>query len=91
MDLCPHDQEVREYLGFDCCWVFELQVSRAELDVPLSDSAGLSGIVEDVREWCTADDCDGVFVEVVRYFPGGHDNGEQELLVVWVPLLWLRE
>src|ERR1041385_7981790 len=27
----------------------------------------------------------------MRYFLGGHDNGEQELLVVRVPLLWLRE
>src|ERR1041385_445046 len=71
--------------------MFELQISWAELDVPLSDSADRSGVVEDVREWCTTHDCDGVFVEVMRYFPGGHDNGEQELLVVWVSLLWLCE
>src|SRR4051812_35545483 len=91
LHFCPLDQEVWEYLGFDCCWVFEMQISRAELHVPLSDSAGRSGIVEDVHEWCTAHNCDGVFVEVVRYFLGGHDNGEQELLVVRVPLLWLCE
>src|SRR3954468_9276932 len=52
--LLPLNQEVREYLGFDCCWVLELQVSWAELDVPLGDSVGRSGVIEDVREWCTA-------------------------------------
>src|ERR1041385_9074666 len=91
LDFCPLNQEVWEYLGFDCCRVFELQVSRAELHVPLGDSTGRSGIVEDVREWCAAHDSDGVFSEVVRYFPGGHDNGEKELLAVRVPLLWLCE
>src|SRR3954467_12203751 len=43
LDLCPLDQEVWEYLGFDCCWVLELQVSRTELDVPLSNPTGRSG------------------------------------------------
>ena len=65
LDLCPLDQEVWGYLGFDCCWVLELQVSRTELDVPLGDSARRSRVVKDVREWCTAHDCDRMFVEVV--------------------------
>ena len=65
MDLSPLDQEVWEYLGFDGCWVLELQVPRAELNVPLGDSPSRSRVVEYVREWCTAHDCDGVLVKVV--------------------------
>src|ERR1043165_3060189 len=58
LDLGPLDQEIWEYLGFDCFWVLELQVSRAELDVPLGDSIGRSGVVEDDHEWCAAYDRD---------------------------------
>ena len=65
LNLRPLDQEIWEYLGFDGCWVLELQVPQAELDVPLSDSSSCSGVVEYVREWCTAYDGDRVFVEVV--------------------------
>src|SRR3954469_12825560 len=36
--------EVWEYLGFDCCWVLELQVSQTELNVPLSGPAGRFGV-----------------------------------------------
>ena len=68
MYLRPLDQEVWEYLGFDCCWVFELQVSRTELDVPLDDSTSRSWVIEDVREWCAAHDRDEVLVEVMCYF-----------------------
>src|ERR1041384_8737142 len=89
LDLCPLDQVVWEYLGFDCCWVLELQVTGTELDVPLGDSAGCSEVVEDVREWCAAHDRDGVLVEVMCYFPWSHDDGLYELLVVRVPLLRL--
>ena len=67
MDLRPLDQKIWEYLGLDFYWVLELQVSRAELDVPLGDSPSRSRVVEDVREWCTAHDCDRVFIEVVRH------------------------
>src|ERR1043165_1195471 len=63
LDLFPLDQEVWEYLGFDCCWVLELQVSRTELHVPFGDSPSRSGVVEDVREWCATHDCDRVLVE----------------------------
>src|SRR4051812_24677544 len=65
LDLRPLDQEVWEYLGLDCCWVLELQVSWAELNVPLGDSPSRPGVVEDVREWCTSHDCDGVLIEIV--------------------------
>src|SRR4051794_34008661 len=67
LDLCPLDQKVWEYPGLDCCWVLELQVPRAELNVPLGDSTGRPGVIEDVREWCAAHDCDVMFVEVVRH------------------------
>ena len=58
LDLRPLDQEIWEYLCLDCCWVLELQVSRAELEVPLGDSPGRSGVIEDVCEWCAAHDCE---------------------------------
>src|SRR4051812_47768336 len=51
LHFCPLDQEVWEYLGFDCRWVFKLQVTGTELDVPFGDSASCSGVVEDVHEW----------------------------------------
>ena len=63
MDLGPLDQKIWEYLSLDCCWVLELQVSRAEFDVPLGDSPNRTWVVEDVREWCAAHNGDGVFVE----------------------------
>ena len=74
-------------MGFDCCWVPELQVSGTKLDVPLCDSSSCSWVVEDVREWCAAHHRDGVLIEVVGYFPRRHDDGVHELFVVLVPLL----
>src|SRR4051812_29157079 len=46
LQFCPLDQEVWEYLGFDCHWVFELQVAGAELNIPFGDSVSCSGVVE---------------------------------------------
>ena len=69
MHFYPLDQEVWEYFCFDSRWVFELQVTGTELDVPFGDSASCSGVVEDVREWCAAHDRDEVLVEVMCYFP----------------------
>src|SRR3954462_14258113 len=67
LDLCPLDQEIWEYLGLDCCRMLELQVPRAELDVPLGDSTSRTGVIEYVREWRTAHDCYRAFVEIVRH------------------------
>ena len=64
MHFCPLDQEVWEYLGFDCRWVFELQVAGTELNVPFGDSSSCSRVVEDVREWYAAH-FRGVLVEVM--------------------------
>src|ERR1043165_2149570 len=50
LELHPLDHKIWGYLGLDCCWVLELQVSRAEFNVPLSDSSSCSGVIEDVRE-----------------------------------------
>src|SRR3954463_7242724 len=67
LNLRPLDQEIWEYLGFDGCWVLELQVSRDELNVPLGDSPSRSRVVEYVSEWCVAHDCDRVLVEVLGH------------------------
>ena len=48
LDLHPLDDEVRKDLSFDSCWVLETKVARAKLDVPLGDSSGSVGVIEDV-------------------------------------------
>ena len=48
MDFHPLDDEICKNLSFNCCWVLEAKVMRAELDVPLSDSSGGTLIVEDI-------------------------------------------
>src|ERR1041384_2098430 len=67
LNLRPLDQKIWKYLGFDGCWVLELQVPWAELNVPLGDSSSCYRVVEYVSEWRAAHDCDRVLVEVVGH------------------------